>query len=169
MSDYKKGIIYAIHHKSDLELTNPYIGSTFNFDERMRDHKSDCYNFNRRNYNYKLYQHIRANGGWDCYDVKIIEYYDCKDKDELRKREDEVMLLYSNRLNTFRSYRNKKEYRRDNKDKILEYRKKHYEANKDKIKQKVICDKCGSSVRRDYLERHKRNAKCINFICQKHI
>ena len=277
MSDYMRGVVYMIHHKDDLELYEPYIGSTFNFDERMSVHKGNCNNPNKREYNYKLYQHIRANGGWDSYEVKIIEYYDCKDKRELEKREDEIMLNFHNRLNEKRACRNLKEYyqdnkdkllekakqyqqdnkekiaekhkkyrednknkiaewhkqhrqdnkeklaekykkyREDNKDKIAEYKKQYrqdnkdklaekykkyrednkdklaeqakqyrqdnkdkitdckkewYEANKDKIlerqKQKVICDRCGSEVRKNGLAEHKKSKKCINFICQKH-
>ena len=133
MSDYKKGIIYMIHHKDDLELYEPYIGSTFDYNKRMREHKSECYNYNSKYYNKKLYQHIRENGGWECYEVKIIEYYDCKGKRELEKREDEIMLNFHNRLNKIRACRSNKEWHQDNKDKLADYRKEWREANKGKM------------------------------------
>ena len=61
-----------------------------------------------------------------------------------------------------------KEYRKDNKEHIIEYRKKHYEANKDKInekrkeryksnKEKVKCDICNKEMRKDSINKHKKN------------
>jgi len=66
-----------------------------------------------------------------------------------------------------------KQYCEDNKEKILEYQKDYRENNKEKIKEckkeygskKVMCE-CGCEVRRDWLSKHKRSIKHINFINQ---
>ena len=65
----------------------------------------------------------------------------------------------------------RKQYRKENADKIKEYGKQYikqyYLENKDKIAEKlaekVKCDNCGCNVRKDYLVKHKRTQKCINF------
>jgi len=54
-----------------------------------------------------------------------------------------------------------KQYRIDNKEKIAEKDKQRYEANKEKYKQKIICDHCGSEIRKDGLKAHQKTKKCI--------
>jgi len=60
-----------------------------------------------------------------------------------------------------------KEYRENNKEYLKEKKKEYYEDNKEKIKEqnneKVICDHCGCDIRKQYLKRHQRSKKCINF------
>ena len=55
----------------------------------------------------------------------------------------------------------------NNRDKILEREKNKYQKNKDiisqKNKEKIICDHCGSIVRKVDIVRHQRTNKCINF------
>ena len=144
MPNYDNGCIYMLRHKDDVELQNIYIGSTTNFRGRKYEHKQSCNNVNNKEYNYQKYQYIRANGGWDNWKMIWIEDYPCKSKKELLKREDEVMLQYENRLNRYRAHttdeekkqRDKeysKEYRQDNREKILEQQKEHYQNNRDKI------------------------------------
>ena len=57
----------------DKNIKEFYIGSTKNLHKRSGLHKSTCYNINRPGYNYKVYQFIRENGGWDNWQI-IIEY-----------------------------------------------------------------------------------------------
>ena len=65
----------------------------------------------------------------------------------------------------------KKQYREANKNKIKEqrkeYDKKYHNNNKEKIaekkKEKVICDHCGSEIRKDGLSPHKKTNKCKNY------
>ena len=53
----------------DIDLC--YVGSTANWKERQREHKSRCNNENDKSYNNKKYQIIRANGGWENF--KMIQ------------------------------------------------------------------------------------------------
>ena len=47
------------------ECDEVYVGSTKAFRSRKYTHKCICDNINSKLYNIKIYQTIRANGGWD--------------------------------------------------------------------------------------------------------
>ena len=66
----------------DIDLC--YVGSTANWKERQREHKSRCNNENDKSYNNKKYQIIRANGGWENF--KMIQL---GTREQLTKREAE--------------------------------------------------------------------------------
>ncbi len=157
MPDYSKGCIYMIKKQDDYNNDNIYIGSCCNFVRRKCEHKTTCNNPNHKYHNFKVYQYIRENGGWDTWVmVKIIDY-PCNSKSELNTMERRYIDEYKSKLNcsiptrTYKEYRidNKdkiKQYRIDNKDKMKQYRinnkdkiaqqnKEHYEANKEKILQ----------------------------------
>lgn len=86
MSAYENGLQYKIICK-DSTILDIYIGSTCNFSNRKRTHKTQCNNPNSRIYNLKVYKFIRANGGWNMWDMIKIEDSPCKTKEELRERE----------------------------------------------------------------------------------
>ena len=75
------GTIYKIVSKIDRNKI--YIGSTWDFTRRKREHKSHCYNKNCRDYNSPVYKYIRENGGLDEFELSIIE---CKNYDSSRER-----------------------------------------------------------------------------------
>jgi len=129
MSDHSKSVVYMIKKKDDDDNENVYVGSAVDFRKRKWEHKTRCNNPNSKGYNYKIYKYIRENGGWDEWIMIIIEKYPCNNKDELVKREDEIMCKIKSNLNDRRAKRSKKEWRIDNLDKI----KKNYENNKEKI------------------------------------
>jgi len=52
-----------------------YVGSTKDYDERFRLHKSDCFNPNSNGYNTKVYTAIRKHG-WDAFVMEVIEVCD---------------------------------------------------------------------------------------------
>lgn len=139
MADYSKGIIYMIKKIDDEDYENVYIGSTINFIKRKNEHKGRCNNSNDPKHHYKIYKYIRENGGWDCFEIVELEKYPCNSKQELEKREDEIMIEYKNRLNTQRAHMSKEElkikmeeYYQNNRDKILERGKEWRENNKEK-------------------------------------
>ena len=51
-----------------------------------------------------IYQFIRENGGWDNFDREILEYYDCKDEEELKQKEQEYINRFKPTLNTNNAY-----------------------------------------------------------------
>jgi|AntAceMinimDraft_1070359.scaffolds.fasta_scaffold71380_2 hypothetical protein len=134
--NYSKCSIYKIEHIENESLV--YVGHTTNFDKRKGEHKSNCKNENGKAFNYKLYQMIRDNGGFDMFKMIEVEKYPCKDKREAERREDEIMKELKASMNTYKSFRTdeerkeyEKQYREDNKETIQEY----YETNKEKLQE----------------------------------
>ena len=148
----KNYIFYKIF-KEDLDEV--YVGCTSNFDSRKKDHKKNCYNENNKQYNYKIYQIIRANGGWDEFKMIQIGTRENITKREAEQIEEEYRLELKASMNTIRAFlspevnkeyhkqyyqdnkerisEHKKEYRQTNKDLILEYKKEYYQDNKEHI------------------------------------
>ena len=185
--DYSKCCIYKIEHVDDESLV--YVGHTTSFNMRKTEHKNSCYNEKGKQYNLKVYQMIRDNGGWENFIMIEVEKYPCNDKREAERRENEVMKELKANMNTINSFRteeeiteykkeNGKAYRQSNKSKIQEKNKKYYEsnkpkiqeqmkdyreANKDKINGKVTCE-CGCEVVKRCLKRHQVTKKHLNIL-----
>ena len=85
-TDYSNTIIYKIYCK-DERIQDVYVGHTTNFVKRKKSHMSSCMKSNYPNHNCKLYQVIRKNGGWDNWQMMIIAFYECKDLNEARQKE----------------------------------------------------------------------------------
>ena len=68
----KTGIIYKLVSR-DINVPELYVGSTCSFRARKAQHKKRCNNENDKKYKYNVYQYIRANGGWDLFDMIQIE------------------------------------------------------------------------------------------------
>jgi hypothetical protein len=144
-----------------------YVGSTKAFRHRKSQHKQDC-----KTKDYKLYNTIRENGGWNNWRMVILE--DCGEitltQARIKEEEHRVKLnsnlnmrkchqteeekkernnLYSKerRNDNLEFFRNKdKEYYENNVEQKLEYAKEYREKNKEKINeykmQRVTCE-CG--------------------------
>jgi len=131
--DYSNSCIYKLVHKEDFDNENIYIGSTTNFIKRKYKHKTVCNNEGCKYYNFKLYQYIRENGGWNSWCMIQIEPYTCSSKKELETQERYWIEKLKPKLNNNIPTRTTVEYRIDNKDKIAEIRKEYYYDNKNKI------------------------------------
>jgi len=131
--DYSKTIIYKLVHFDDLNDENIYVGHCTNMTQRKYAHKSKCNNPNDKSYNQKKYQFIRENGGWDQWQMILVEKYPCKDEPEAVLRERYWKRELKATLNTNEPCRNAKEYYEDNKEKIAEYSKQWHQDNRDKI------------------------------------
>jgi hypothetical protein len=86
MPTYVNTIIYKIMCK-DLNILECYIGHSTNIKSRKNEHKYNSNNENSKSYNIKLYTFIRANGGWDNFELIEIEKYPCNSKKEAITRE----------------------------------------------------------------------------------
>tara|TARA_R110002020_G_scaffold128969_2_gene288997 strand:+ start:1564 stop:2274 length:711 start_codon:yes stop_codon:yes gene_type:complete len=131
--DYSKGLIYKLCCK-DPTITDIYIGSTTNMRNRKNRHKNACNNPNTKDYNYKVYQTIREFGGFDNWDMILVEYVNATSKQELEKEERVVIELLKPNLNSSIPTRTNKEYRKDNKEKISEIKKIYNQKYKQQIK-----------------------------------
>jgi hypothetical protein len=137
-----------------------YIGSTKAFRSRKYQHKNNCNNINQKSYNFKLYQKIRENGGWDNWKMIIIDEGNDLTFTQARIKEEELRLNYNGNLNSQKAYiteeeskkRDKKimrEYRQNNKEKIREKKKEWYYKNKEKINEK----------KKEYYDKNKEKNK----------
>lgn len=174
MPDYSKCVIYKLQCK-ETKIKEIYIGSTCNFTNRKRHHKSDCNNIKTKRYNYKVYQFIRKNGNWDNWDMIPVEKYPCKDKIEKLIRERYWFDKLKATLNDDTPNRTQKEYQQLPKQKIKkqEYQKKNKEScneNKrnfyNRNNYKITCE-CGYIISKIGKPRHEKTKKHINFINQK--
>jgi len=191
--DYSKTIIYKIVC-NDLNVNQCYVGHTTDMTKRKWGHKSVCNNDKNKGHNHKIYKIIRENGGWDNWNMLLVEKFPCKDKYDACKREREVYEELDAKMNMLIPYRTQeeikqyhkqydqeyyqtnkeykkqkfKEYNQLNKQKISAYKKKYREANQQKIsernKEKIECLICGSIVRRSDIAQHKRTAKHIEYL-----
>ena len=78
--DYSNTIIYKITCNNP-NVNDLYVGHTTNFVQRKHAHKQSCINDNC-----KLYNVIRNNGGWNNWNMEIINFFNCKDHYEARKK-----------------------------------------------------------------------------------
>jgi len=137
--DYSKTIIYKLIHKDALDDANIYIGSTTNFIERKRGHKSSCDNEKSSKYNYLKYVFIRNNGGWDEWNMIEVEKYSCVDNNEARAREEYWKRILNATLNSRQCFTTNEERAENNKrnsnpEKDRERSKVYYYNNMEKVK-----------------------------------
>ena len=97
--DYSNTIIYKITC-IEPTITDVYVGHTTNFVQRKYAHKQSCTNQNTANYKCKLYEVIRNNGGWKNWKMEIINFYNCHDHYEARKKEQEYFVSLNATLNS---------------------------------------------------------------------
>ena len=97
--DYSKTVIYKIISK-DTSIKDMYVGHTTNFVQKKYIHKQNCINTKSTNYTYKLYEFIRANGGWDNWIMSQVSIHDCKDHFDAKNKEQEYIISLNATLNT---------------------------------------------------------------------
>ena len=122
-----------IKKQDDFNNDNVYIGSTCNFIRRKCGHKTACNIESNHNHNYKLYKHIRENGGWNSWCMLKIIDYSCNNKSELNIMERKYIDEYKSKLNCKIPTRTDAEYRNDNREIIAEKKKKYNIKNYEKI------------------------------------
>ena len=147
--------IYIIKNIFEPSLHDFYIGSCKDMRRRKNEHKSHCYNENCKEYNYKLYQFIRANGGWDNFVMEEIE--NCN-TERLYQVEQEYIDKLNPSLNSQRAYCSKEQRKEDMKGYKKEFRIKYKDKINKKQKEKITCE-CGSIYTRTHKARHFKSIK----------
>ena len=144
--DYSKTYIYKLCCK-DVSITDVYVGSTINFAQRKRMHRSCCTNEAGKQYDRNPYSFIREHGGWSNWDMVLVDTVNVADKLEAHKAERGYIESLSATLNkqtpastrseTGRKYYeshkdNARAYRAANKEKIKDNARAYRAANKEK-------------------------------------
>jgi hypothetical protein len=94
--DYTNTIIYKISCK-DTSVKHVYVGHTTNFIQRKYAHKTGSIGKNADKC--KLYEIIRAHGGWDNWKMEIVTHVKCKNHYEAIQREQDYCILLKATIN----------------------------------------------------------------------
>jgi hypothetical protein len=126
MPDYSKAKIYTIRCRTDN--TSVYVGSTVqSLACRFSDHK--------RRSDTSLYKHIKnkCNSDWSNWYIELYEEFPCENKEQLQKREGEVIRSIGT-VNRYMliglSFKERVELFSNDKDKYLYYSSKSTELRK---------------------------------------
>jgi len=137
MIDFSKCVIYLITCK-DPAVEDSYIGSTCDFKRRVWEHGNYTNNYKRPEHTYPLYRTIRDKGGWNNWNVRILEEYkNCENIHEKRLCERKWIEEINPSLNCRIPGRSKAEWKKDNVEKQREYTRRSREKKK-KEKQRLL-------------------------------
>ena len=154
MPDYSKGKIYTIRCRNDPTLI--YVGSTI----QPLSHRLGSHKYKASKYPDRWYSIIKD---WNDWYIELYESYPCNNKEELVKREGEIIRLIGN-LNKVVAGRTIEEYREDNYEMIKERKKLYVEKNKEEVvkrekewyeKNKEYC----AEKRKEWNEKNKEKKK----------
>lgn len=133
--DYQKGKIYVLRDIRTNDQPIIYVGSTTqSLSQRMSSHRSQSSSKPLPIYKYIL----DVVGGWDSVKIELYENYPCDSKDELNRREGEVIREFNGNgtlKNVYIAGRTQKQYYEETKEKFAEQRKQYREENKEYMKQ----------------------------------
>ncbi len=119
--DFSKTVIYHFVCKDEM-IKCSYVGSTTNFNKRKNCHKTNCNNETLRDHHIKIYQTIKANGGWTNWEMKPLEEFPCENKTQQVIREQYWIDQLKPKMNCYKSYQPLEQ---------IEYNKAYYEVNKE--------------------------------------
>ena len=127
MPNYSNGKIYTIRCKVDDSLI--YVGATTQkLSVRFTEHKI------KKDTSINRYVREHFENDWNYFYIELFELFPCNSKEELNKREGEVIREKGN-INKCIVGRTLKEWRIDNEEKLCHYNKEYYENNKTKIQE----------------------------------
>jgi hypothetical protein len=106
---------------NDVNITNTYVGSTTNWSHRKASHKSACNNSNVKRYHLNVYQVICANGGWDNWNMVLVEDFPCNGKREAEQREQYWKEQYNDDMGTYRAFRTEEQRAEQKAEQRVEY------------------------------------------------
>ena len=152
----------------DIDLS--YVGSTMNWKLRVRHHKHHSLSETSDRCHFKIYQMIKANGGWDNFKMIELGKREQLTTREADKIEDDYRVELRATMNSQRAFKTKDQHKADNSERC----KKWAENNKDKIKvnyakyyakpqERITCI-CGSVFDKRNTKGHEQTKKHQAFI-----
>jgi hypothetical protein len=152
---------YVIYKITIADYT--YIGSTRDWQQRQMSHKHNFFNANSRAHNYKLYQTIRENGGWDAIEKSPIEEYECDGPIQAHIREEHWRREYNANMNAYRAHQTREERIDYCRDYRHEYNAAHREELNNRAREKIQCE-CGATICRSAKSTHLKSKKHTDLI-----
>ena len=138
-----------------------YIGSTANFRLRKNNHKISSQNPNDKNYHQKKYVSIREHGGWENWQMVVIDEGKQLTLRQSQIKEEELRIKYNGNLNSHRAFITEEQ----SKVWYKEWNRKYYEENKELFikrsienNKKVMCE-CGVETAKKNICRHNQSQK----------
>ena len=128
----------------DKDITEFYIGSSVDFNERKLAHKSTCNNLNQRQYCLPLYMFINVNGGFENWEIVVIKEYKFITKKELKMNEQHWKDLLKPTLNSYNVYGLDLE-----RNKISVIKRNNFHNNI-----KANCPHCNKKMLKNNIKRH---------------
>ena len=151
----------------DVAITDMYVGSTSNFTKRKQNHKKCCYQESNKGYNRLVYRFIRDHGGWDNWEMVLIEDAKCDNKLHMLKKEREYVEQLHATLNKQIPSRSEheynKQYKSSHKDDIDKYNKTYRDKHKDTKETCALCNRTYSILHKSDHNKSKshQQALCI--------
>lgn len=133
--DFSKTKIYKIVCR-DISIPDLYVGHTTNIIKRRCNHKDACCKEHNKEYKQYKYQFIRENGGWENFELVLIEEFPCGNFDEATRRERYWVETLNATLNKYVPSRTQQEYTQTNKEHLKDYKHKYYLENKERLDDK---------------------------------
>ena len=131
MPDYSKIQIYRFVC-NDLTIKDNYVGSTTNWTKRKQHHKKCCNNLNNNHSHLNIYKVMRENGGFENWNMILIEDYPCENRRQAEQREQYWKEFYNDNMGQNRAFVTEEQKIQES----HEFHKKHYQANKDILAEK---------------------------------
>jgi hypothetical protein len=129
MPNYAEGKIYKLY--ADVENSDVYYGSTTQtLPDRITGHRCDYRAFLNGKGPYKYRFILIEKYGIHNFKIELVEKYPCENKISLSAREGEYIIA-NKCVNHNIPGRSEKQYRQDNKDKISTRKKEYYNRNKE--------------------------------------
>jgi hypothetical protein len=152
MPDYQNGKIYTIRCRNDNTLI--YVGSTtMTLSRRIAEHRYASVSNNIR----KIYQSV--NGNWDDWYIELYEVYPCENKEQLNKREGEIIREIGT-LNGQIAGRTRKEWRNENPDKMkLANQKCHQNHREERLEVSRQYNIDNNEARKEYKKKYREEHK----------
>ena len=178
--DYKNGKIYKLVSNQTDDV---YIGSTcLKLCSRMAKHRCDYKHFKEGKKHFVSSFDIMK---FDDAKILLVEDFPCDRREQLLKREGEIIKNTQNCINRCVAGRTKKDraiefkeeikqymdqYRLQNKETLSAKKKVYYSENKDTIKERrlgVVTCECGIEIRKVNIAKHIKTRKHNSNIIQK--
>ena len=165
--NYANTVIYKLCCL-DPSVTEIYIGHSTDFTVRKGCHKRVCNNPKGKKYNRKVYEFIRANGGWNNWDMVLVEKYPCNDVLEAKQKEQFYIMNLHSTLNSSIPNQTLSEWKEINKEYIKEQGVKYRELNKPVLAEynKIYTQRSDVRTHKNELARN-RYAKNKEILCEK--
>ncbi len=160
---------------NNLNIQDLYVGCTTDFRSRKSHHKTSCHNERDRNHNMPVYQFIRSNGGWEAWDMILIETCRCENSLDAKRKERQHIEQEKATLNTLIPSRTiaecvpayKKQYYATHKTELTKQFEIYRRNNRDLINQrqnaKIVCE-CGATHARCGKARHLQTTKHLYYL-----